>query len=211
MPAPSIEDSIAQLIEKQGWTVTPGFLSAQEVVQLAHEARHMRDAGQLHRAGIGKGLEYSINDDVRRDYITWLEAENASPAQLAYLQRLESLRQHLNYTLQLGLFDLEAQVAIYPPGAYYRKHLDQFQQESQRTLTCVLYLNEHWEDTDGGQLRMYLEGECEDVYQDIQPIGGTLVAFISSRFWHEVLPASRERLSITGWFRTRPENPLEMV
>ena len=32
---------------------------------------------------------------------------------------------------------------------------------------------------------------------------GTLVAFLSSQFEHEVLPATRERCSLTGWFRRR--------
>ena len=37
------------------------------------------------------------------------------------------------------------------------------------------------------------------------PEGGTLVCFLSDRFHHEVLPARRERLSITGWFtRSQP-------
>jgi SM-20-related protein len=29
------------------------------------------------------------------------------------------------------------------------------------------------------------------------------VCFLSERFEHEVLPATRERLSIAGWFRRR--------
>ena len=41
------------------------------------------------------------------------------------------------------------------------------------------------------------------IYRDVLPEGGTLVCFLSQRFWHEVLPARRERLSLTGWFRGR--------
>lgn len=211
MRQPSIEETIADAIALQGWTVVPNFLESADVAQLAAEARALRAAGELHRAGIGKGNEYSINDDIRGDFIAWIEETQASPAQLAYLARLESLRLHVNYALFLGLFDLEAQIAIYPPGAYYRKHVDQFQQENQRTLSCVLYLNQDWQPEDGGQLRLYLDGEREDRYQDIQPTGGTLAVFLSARFWHEVLPAKRDRLSITGWFRKRTDNPLEMV
>lgn len=211
MRQPSIEETIADAIALQGWTVVPNFLESADVAQLAAEARALRAAGELHRAGIGKGNEYSINDDIRGDFIAWIEETQASPTQLAYLARLESLRLHVNYALFLGLFDLEAQIAIYPPGAYYRKHVDQFQQENQRTLSCVLYLNQEWQPEDGGQLRLYLDGEREDRYQDIQPTGGTLAVFLSARFWHEVLPAKRDRLSITGWFRKRTDNPLEMV
>jgi SM-20-related protein len=39
----------------------------------------------------------------------------------------------------------------------------------------------------------------------VLPEGGTLVCFLSDRFHHEVLPARRERLSVTGWFtRSQP-------
>jgi SM-20-related protein len=37
----------------------------------------------------------------------------------------------------------------------------------------------------------------------VLPQGGRLVAFLSDRFEHEVLPARRERMSFTGWFRRR--------
>jgi hypothetical protein len=41
---------------------------------------------------------------------------------------------------------------------------------------------------------------------EIWPEGGTLVAFLSDRFEHEVLPARRQRLSLTGWFRQRGQH-----
>ena len=56
---------------------------------------------------------------------------------------------------------------------------------------------------DGGQLRIYTDETDENRYQEITPIGGRLVLFLSARFLHEVMPARRERLGVTGWFRTR--------
>ncbi len=35
------------------------------------------------------------------------------------------------------------------------------------------------------------------------PIGGCLVVFLPGDIPHEVLPATRDRLSLTGWFRRR--------
>jgi hypothetical protein len=40
-------------------------------------------------------------------------------------------------------------------------------------------------------------------WQFQMPVGGRLVAFVSERFEHEVLPGRRERMSFTGWFRRR--------
>ncbi len=57
-----------------------------------------------------------------------------------------------------------------------------------------------------GELRLYLEeldeaGDGPSI--DVPPCGGTLVAFLSDRFNHEVLPATRERWSLTAWRKTR--------
>ena len=206
---PPIEISIAEELAVNGYAVTPDFLTPAEVGALIHDLRQLQQAGEMRNAGIGKSAE--VTQSVRGDFIYWLgdasDDATLTSAQRNYLQRLEQLRQACNRTLFLGLFDFEGHFASYPPGAIYRKHLDQFQQESLRTVTAILYLNQDWKTEDGGQLRMYLNGEDESDYRDIQPTGGTLVTFLSARYWHEVLPATRERLSITGWFRTRPAHP----
>jgi SM-20-related protein len=49
---------------------------------------------------------------------------------------------------------------------------------------------------------MYLPGpDGQETSHDILPLGGRLVLFLSDLIEHEVLPARRERYSITGWFR----------
>jgi SM-20-related protein len=197
-----IEESIADELAVHGYAVTPNFLNLAEVDALIADLQQLQQSGEMRSAGVGKNAE--VTQSVRGDFIYWLEQASATPAQQMYLQRLEHLRQACNRTLYLGLFDYEGHFASYPPGAIYRKHLDQFQQDSLRTLTAILYLNRDWQTADGGQLRMYLDGEDESNYRDIQPTAGTLVTFLSARYWHEVLPATRERLSITGWFRIRP-------
>lgn len=49
-------------------------------------------------------------------------------------------------------------------------------------------------------MRLYLADGRE---HDVLPQAGTLALFLSSEMPHEVLPATRERLSLTGWFRRR--------
>jgi SM-20-related protein len=116
---------------------------------------------------------------------------------------MECLRRAVNGALTLGLFDFEGHLAVYPPGSYYRKHLDQFQGVGLRTLTCVCYLNPGWDSADGGQLRLYTDPAHPERYQEILPESGRLVLFLSADFLHEVLPARQPRLSLTGWFRRR--------
>jgi SM-20-related protein len=43
--------------------------------------------------------------------------------------------------------------------------------------------------------------------RDLLPLAGNLLLFNSAQLAHEVLPARRERLSLTGWFRRRGSGP----
>ena len=189
-------------IMHHGYAVTPHFLPSQQVAELAAEARQLQEEGAMRRAGTGKDTG-QVESSIRGDSLHWLEESIGSQNQQQYLHRMETLRGSLNQQLYLGLYDLESHFAIYSPGASYGQHLDQFQGNTQRQVSTILYLNEEWQPEFGGQLRMYLDGTADNPHVDIEPEGGTLVAFLSSRFYHEVLPASRERLSIAGWFSTR--------
>jgi SM-20-related protein len=203
--SPTIIDRIMDDIAQQGWSLVPDFMPQQAIEQLAGETLQLRQFGALRQAGVGKGAERSVNANTRGDFILWLEEPELTAAQHNYLAQLEQLRLAANAQQQLGLFEFEGHLAIYPSGSFYRKHIDRFRNDSLRTLTCILYLNHDWKESDGGQLRLYLDGEK---HIDILPQCGTLVTFLSDRFWHEVLPASRERMSITGWFKTRGESLL---
>jgi SM-20-related protein len=198
-------DCIMDDIARQGWSVTPDFIPLQVIEKLAGETLQLKQEHALRPAGVGKGAKHAVNTEIRGDFILWLEQPDLTVAQRDYLAWLEELRMAANAGLQLGLFEFEGHLASYPSGSFYRKHLDCFQNDSLRTLTCILYLNHNWNIVDGGQLRLYLD---QEKHIDVLPQGGTLVTFLSDRFWHEVLPASRERMSITGWFKTRGETLL---
>lgn len=149
-------------------------------------------------AGIGRANDQMHNAFVRRDEIRWLERADA--AESAWLTWVDELREYLNRRLFLGLFSYEGHFAHYPPGAFYKRHLDAFRGQANRVLTTVLYLNPTWQPEDGGQMVLYPEvGEAALAH--IEPILGTLAIFLSEEFPHEVLPARRDRYSIAGWYR----------
>jgi SM-20-related protein len=181
-----------------GWSLTTDFLPPDTITRLAWEIRQHFSQGDMRQAGVS--LQRQVNTNIRSDFILWLEEGELTAAQRIYFDALEQLRQEVNAGLQLGIFEFEGHAALYPAGSFYQRHLDRFQNNNQRSLSCILYLNEHWQESDGGLLRLYLN---ENEHMDIVPKGGLLVAFLSDRFWHEVLPANKERLSITGWFKTR--------
>jgi SM-20-related protein len=195
----SVAGRIADALAERGWAIAASFLCADLVQALAADARAQMRAGAFRPAGVGAGAQHAVRADIRRDVIQWLEPPGANPAQQTCLAQFEALRLVLNRELQLGLFDFECHYASYPPGAFYRRHLDRFTGDDRRVLSCVLYLNDAWLPEDGGQLRLYLP----DGMREVRPEGGTLVAFLSERVEHEVLPARRERSSLAGWFRRR--------
>jgi SM-20-related protein len=140
-----------------------------------------------------------VREGIRGDSIDWLE-QGQSAACDQYLQTMDALRQALNQAFYLGLEDYESHFALYPPGAIYQKHLDRFRDDDRRTVSAAYYLNDDWQPEHGGALRLYPQNGPE---LDVLPTAGTLVLFISAELPHEVLPATRERLSLTGWFRRR--------
>jgi len=184
----------------RGWHVRPGFLEAPTLAMLRAVCRARHAAGAFHRAGVSAGAARVVNE-LRRDAIQWLEPGDLEVA--PYLDAMEGLRRAVNRELYLGLDHLEAHFAVYPPGGHYARHLDRFRDDDRRTLTAIVYLNEDWTEEDGGLLRFWTDAAGTGEALDILPAGGTLVTFLSDRFWHAVLPARRERMALTGWFKRR--------
>jgi SM-20-related protein len=193
-------EAIVDALAEPGWCIVPDYLSSTETTALRAEclAEHANKA--FHQAGVGRGTA-EVRSDIRGDQVRWIDETQTGPAIQNVLAKLETLRLAVNQRLFLGLFDVELHYAVYPPGAGYRRHLDRFQDDDRRALTVILYLNENWSSTDGGRLRFWPDPVATGL--EIEPTGGTLVTFLSDRFWHEVQPAKKARLSLTGWFRRR--------
>jgi len=190
-------DAIADGLATNGYAVADQFLSQHEVDAILHAGGFQTNA-DFKKAGIGNKQSLQIQEAIRGDYIKWLDRNNSPEAIRVYLQRLEELIQYLNRSLFLSLKDFEVHMTVYPVGSFYKRHLDQFKKDDHRKLSVILYLNNQWEEH-GGQLRMYLPDQTKDVL----PLAGRLVIFRSDEIEHEVLPATRERLSITGWVLDR--------
>ena len=185
-----------------GYGVMDGFLSSAEVAALATCLHNRRGAGQFRSAGVGN-QQVTVATAVRGDEILWLDDATATPDERGFLRRIGEFVQYVNQTCYLGLRDYEFHYALYPVGTVYKRHLDQFRSDSRRKLSVICYLNTGWQDTDGGQLALYLpEPDGSERTVVIHPVGGKLVCFDSGQLEHEVLPATRERLSLTGWLKT---------
>lgn len=188
-------DAIADGLATDGYSIADDFLSSSEVNAILALDEFKNGANQFKKAGIGKKQDLQINEAVRGDHIQWLDKNLAPAAAKIYLNRLGDLIQYLNQSLFLSLKDYEVHMTVYPAGTFYKRHLDQFKSDDHRRLSVICYLNNNWKEENGGQLRMYLPDQSLDVL----PVAGRLVCFRSDKIEHEVLPANRERLSLTGW------------
>lgn len=195
--------TIVDDLAARGWSQQNFFLPEALARTLAGECRRRYAEGELNPAGVGRGAEQEVREAIRGDQIQWIDPGDSEACD-RYLGAMDCLRLAINRGLFLGLEDFECHFALYPPGAFYRRHLDRFRDDDRRMVSAVLYLNEGWQAEDGGQLRMFL---AEGVEHDVQPLSGSLVVFLSGEVPHEVLPAGRERLSLTGWFRRRGNDP----
>ncbi len=187
---------VLEQLATDGYVIVPNFMSSEHCQRLYSYSLGL-GPHQWQQAGIGRADSYTTNSAVRQDKIRWLSSEHL--LEQRYLQLMERLRLALNGALFMGLFDYECHLAHYPPGAFYRKHLDAFKGRSNRLLSTVLYLNDDWQPQDGGELVIY--GKHGQVLETILPQAGTLVVFLSDEFIHEVKAGRRDRYSITGWYR----------
>ena len=187
-------------IEQQGWSVQENFFNDDLIHELNNTLNTFRQQGLLNQAGVGRKEGFHIEQSIRNDEISWVDESNLSEAQKKYLVLTKELQDEINQHFYLGLFELEVHYALYSPNAFYKRHLDQHKNQDTRVITLITYLNENWDEADGGELQLYLKN---DQTISVSPNAGTVVCFLSAEFEHEVLPAKRERASLTGWFRKR--------
>jgi SM-20-related protein len=202
----ALEEAVPEVVSQavcgilaKGWAVVDDFFEPAFVLEWGEKAREDFAQGNFRRAGVGVGHAVA-RPEIRSDHILWLDPEELDPFQAQYWQRMEVLRLELNRATFLGLATCEAHLALYPAGAFYGCHLDRFQNQSSRTISNVVYLNQDWRKDNGGALHLYLEEpECRP-FEEVLPLGGRLACFLSAEFHHEVRPANRDRLSVTSWF-----------
>ncbi|AMG67459.1 TPA: 2OG-Fe(II) oxygenase [Providencia stuartii] len=187
-------NNLIDSLSTQGWYVWDDFLNLSEI-----EAIKGCIPDNLHDARIGNGESLHGNKAIRGDQTIWLESEMGEPI-ASYMAKMDEIRQALNRSCYMGLRDFETHFCRYPNGAFYKKHVDNFQGQGRRKVTTVLYMNEAWKSGDGGELVVY-DQQDNKLFQ-LDPLAGRMIVFMSEEFPHEVLPTQQKRESIAGWFLT---------
>lgn len=190
--------TLAEALSEHGVCRLPGFTDEPSTSGLREALQKLQSTGDLQAAEVGRGNDQALHAGIRGDSTQWMDADSGIAA-TDYLAALHNLRVSLNQRLFLGMEEVEAHFACYPTGSFYHRHRDRFHDSDARVLSLVTYLNRDWQVGEGGALRLYLPSGTVDV----MPQAGMTLCFLSG-IEHEVLPATRERLSIAAWMRMRP-------
>jgi SM-20-related protein len=178
--------------------ISENILSLSLSGQLTENLQKLFKEEKLQNAKIGNTQNANLNESVRKDKIYWLDRIHENQAENDFFDIMDKLVKYLNQTCYTGITSYEFHYAFYEPGSFYKKHLDQFNNNSSRQYTLIFYLNTDWKSSDGGELCVYVN----ETRQLISPNNCKSVFFKSNQLEHEVLLNHANRMSITGWFKT---------
>ncbi len=188
----------------QKYSVVDDFFSAEEILTLRNSLLFKYEEDQFKKAAIGSKTNELIVRSIRGDFILWMDEKAQEEAEKLFFSKINEFANYLNKTCFLGILHKEFHYALYPEGTFYKRHLDTFQNDDRRKLSIALYLNEpNWQPEYGGELAIYLQEDTKEKTIEISPIQGRMVIFESQELEHEVKTANQNRLSITGWLKTR--------
>ncbi|WP_111539989.1 2OG-Fe(II) oxygenase [Mesonia algae] len=195
-------EKIIEDLLKDQYSIIDTFFDASEIEILRTATLQKFEEDQFKKSAIGNRTNEVIEKAIRGDFILWIDEQKADRAESIFFTKINNLVAYLNKTCFMGILHKEFHYAVYPTGTFYKRHLDTFQNDSRRKLSIVCYLNEeNWLTTNGGELVIYKPYGGEEV---IYPMPGRVVIFESQVLEHEVKKVTNDqRLSITGWLKTR--------
>jgi SM-20-related protein len=178
--------------------IASNFLSVTLAEQLKSNLIGLYNEKSMVSAGIGNETITVHNKLVRNDVIYWLDRKHNNKYENDFFNLMDDFVVYLNSTCYAGITGYEFHYTLYEKGSFYKKHIDQFQQNGSRAYSMVMYLNADWQQNDGGELCIHHLNNL----QNISPINGKSVFFKSNELEHEVLITHQPRMSITGWLKT---------
>ncbi len=204
-----IYEKIIDDLSIQKYSISDFFFSEEETKQLRESIINQDKNKYFHQAAIGNTQNEQIIKSVRGDKIRWIDENKKTETEEIFFSKINHFIDYLNMTCYMGIEESEFHYAVYPEGTFYQRHVDAFKNDDRRTLSIVLYLNdEEWKDEFGGQLALYLPNEDGTEKElNVLPLAGRLAIFDSKTIPHEVKTVNRPRYSITGWLKTRGNNP----
>ncbi|CAJ1365356.1 unnamed protein product, partial [Effrenium voratum] len=183
---PEAVSTWGQALARESFMVLDDFLPAEDAASLAKAVRSMQPKMEP-----GRG-----------DMVLWLHADAPEMGRLVeFNNALVTLMMELPQdSIQARAQQITAlsnsQFAIFPGSAEnddarYIRHVDNEDGLNGRLLTCTFYLNEDWDERDGGEIRLF-EPDQRRIKADVAPKMNRLVVFFSdSSVPHEVRRSRR--------------------
>lgn len=226
---PEALDLLAKQLDEVGFVIIDDFLP--ENMARAMKASNMKlyEESEMQEGATTGGSE-RVGIPHRGDVLKWIGYDGESEASRCVSAFVEHIEQSM-----LAIGDAASMVApevaravssvkwrsetmltCYPGKnrARYFRHTDNSSGNG-RLLTALVYLNENWQQGDGGELRLFYPGEKNlKVRMEVEPLWNRLLLFWSDdRSPHEVLSTCKDRFAATVWFydQTNPTIPLTEV
>lgn len=177
--------------------IDTGFLNKALCDGLQQNILQLQSDDMMVAAGIGNNEIKDAHQKMRGDKIYWMDKSHDNIFEQEFLHQVDDFIEYLNRTCYTGINGYEFHYAVYEEGSFYKRHKDQFKNDSNRKYSLINYLNNDWLEEDGGQLWVYQN----DAVQKVLPHAQTSVFFKSDEMEHEVTKANRSRMSITGWLK----------
>jgi SM-20-related protein len=173
------------------------FLTTELSSGLQQNIKQLQKYDLMKFARVGNEKLMDTNQQMRGDKIYWMDKSHDNIFEQEFLFQMEGFIERLNSTCYAGINDYEFHYAVYEEGSGYKRHKDQFKNDSNRKFSLINYLNDDWQIEDGGQLNVYQN----EAVQSIEPRAQTAVFFKSDEMEHEVAKANKTRMSISGWLK----------
>ena len=195
-----MENNFELLIEsfiKDNVGIDNHFISDELSQHLKQNLLELLSLNKLKEAGMGNNVLVSHDKAIRSDLIYWLDRSHNNEYENDFFDQIDDFIKYLNRSCFAGINGYEFHYSLYEIGSFYQKHLDQFNNNPSRKYSMISYLNDDWQESDGGQLMIYQNYNNKKV----NPTQGKTVFFKSNELQHEVLVTQKQRLSITGWLK----------
>ena len=216
-----ITEAHVRKLERDGMVVIQNVLSPSELMGANQSARHL--------SALMDTSNHENEEDIRQDHI--LSIRESDPLDhgddithcIKLLRGVPYILNRWGYTRSHPSFvPQQCQLSRYlPDGSIYVRHLDRCNSTlsetgllgwlrasdyRHRVVTAILYLNSPQWDS-GGELRCFDKEDENESFRDVNPSGGTLILFDSSKVEHQVLPSSNDRYALTCWFNGAMSSP----
>ena len=117
------------------------FISRKLCNGLQQTIFQLQEDGLMTGAGIGNDETKDKHQQMRGDKIYWMDKSHENPYEQEFLHLAEDFIERLNSTCYTGVNAYEFHYAVYEEGSFYKRHRDQFQNDSNRKFSLINYLN----------------------------------------------------------------------